>query len=970
MSGSRTAAMGRVVRAVAVIDQPSTTDCELLRRFSCKNDQGAFETLVNRHTGMVFGVCRRALPTVQDAEDACQATFLVLANRAKDGRWQKSVANWLYTTARKVAHNARVAAERRARRETRAALPEAVEPVDRMTGRELLAALDSALACLSPRYREPLVLCYLEGLTHQEAAIRLGVPLGTLHTRIDWARKRLYRVLTKAGCTLGAGLLVLRVSSPAGASSPRLVKSILTTVSKSVPPAVGELAKGLAVNGLLQKTTLAVATMIGITVLAAGLWSVGSSAAGRPQVETTSMTAEPSPAAAEPLNAYPRTTAPEKDEKPKESPVSGRVLGMDGKPFAGAELLFVKEGGKPKKLGISGPDGRFTFTVSHGEKGVNLIARADGVGIDFVDLGRIPLTAETELRLGKDHPIRGRIVDTQGKPVSGATVQVQSVTIYGNNSLDLFLAEWKSREQYSGHPFPPGAKHISDGVLFPPVKTDKDGRFTVTGAGAERTVGLHIKGAGIASEEIYVVNRPEFDPNPYNKMMEDKIAMFGYGSRKDPLHGPELALIAEAEKPIRGVVKDKDTGKPRAGVEVTLSRYGKYFAAFSSVKLSAITDAEGRFELHGARKSKAYTIDMWSDATTGYVSLRVHVDDTAGYEPISIDLATKKGVIITGRVIDKGTGKPISGFVMTGALNANPFVRDYPGEKHYEEYASTGLDGTFRIIAFPGPVILMGGPDPNRLPEGKLAWYRYKPIKTDPMYPEYFMKEDEASFAEYVGADGQTSPVQGTACKVLKVEAGISTIEQDLILEPATALPVKIRDADGKPVAGVLATGFGREDMWGPEEVKGDTTVAYHLEGKPRLMVFYEPTRKLFGTLALKGDETESVTAKLGPGGSVEGRAIGEDGKPLVGVAVHLKHQDRRAEKVHSYIHRDRSVETDLDGKFRIDDVVPGLKFNLSFSRGKQLFELAAKAADLKSESGKTTDAGKLELKLKPQRGE
>ncbi|HEV3436660.1 MAG TPA: sigma factor, partial [Gemmata sp.] len=128
MSGSRTAAMGRVVRAAKVIDRPTATDRELLRRFSRENDQSAFETLVNRHTSMVLGVCRRALPTVQDAEDACQATFLVLANRAKDGRWQESIANWLYTTARKVAHNTRVAAERRAKRESGAAVHEAVEP--------------------------------------------------------------------------------------------------------------------------------------------------------------------------------------------------------------------------------------------------------------------------------------------------------------------------------------------------------------------------------------------------------------------------------------------------------------------------------------------------------------------------------------------------------------------------------------------------------------------------------------------------------------------------------------------------------------------------------------------------------------------------------------------------------------------------------------------------------------------------
>src|SRR5581483_4040108 len=139
MANSRTAVLRRAIQSVPITDRSAKTDRELLRRYARDGDQGAFEALVTRHSGMVLGVCRRALPTVQDAEDACQATFLVLAKKARAGRWQESVANWLYTTARRVAHNARVAAQRRARRENGAAIPEAVEPVDRMTGRELLA---------------------------------------------------------------------------------------------------------------------------------------------------------------------------------------------------------------------------------------------------------------------------------------------------------------------------------------------------------------------------------------------------------------------------------------------------------------------------------------------------------------------------------------------------------------------------------------------------------------------------------------------------------------------------------------------------------------------------------------------------------------------------------------------------------------------------------------------------------------
>src|SRR6476659_4639142 len=103
----------RAVRA----HQPEVSDRELLRRFAEEADQAAFAALVRRHAPMVLGVCRRALHNAQDAEDACQATFLLLTRKARAGRWQPSIANWLYAAARKVARNARVAAERRARRE-------------------------------------------------------------------------------------------------------------------------------------------------------------------------------------------------------------------------------------------------------------------------------------------------------------------------------------------------------------------------------------------------------------------------------------------------------------------------------------------------------------------------------------------------------------------------------------------------------------------------------------------------------------------------------------------------------------------------------------------------------------------------------------------------------------------------------------------------------------------------------------
>src|SRR4051812_2125078 len=103
----RGATVNRVIRTAADRERAAATDRDLLRRFADDGDQAAFEAVVRRHTGLVLGVCRRALANAQDAEDACQATFLILARKARAGRWQPSVANWLFATARRGARDLR-----------------------------------------------------------------------------------------------------------------------------------------------------------------------------------------------------------------------------------------------------------------------------------------------------------------------------------------------------------------------------------------------------------------------------------------------------------------------------------------------------------------------------------------------------------------------------------------------------------------------------------------------------------------------------------------------------------------------------------------------------------------------------------------------------------------------------------------------------------------------------------------------
>src|SRR5262249_12904209 len=156
----------------------SPADRELLQRFAQRHDEAAFSELVYRHETLVMDTCRRVLASVQDAEDAFQATFLWLAQKAGSLGKYESVAGWLFVVAHRLATKAKATAARRCRHEGQAAKPEILEASDDVTWKEMKAIVNEELAGLPERYRAPLLLCYLEGKARDETARQLGWTLG------------------------------------------------------------------------------------------------------------------------------------------------------------------------------------------------------------------------------------------------------------------------------------------------------------------------------------------------------------------------------------------------------------------------------------------------------------------------------------------------------------------------------------------------------------------------------------------------------------------------------------------------------------------------------------------------------------------------------------------------------------------------------------------------------------------------
>lgn len=214
-------------------------DGELLSRFIQQRNEDAFTVLVRRHGPTVVGVCRRWLRDEADVEDAFQATFLVLARKADSIAKPDAVGSWLFGVAYRTARKARGdVARRQGRQEPLPDLP--ADEDDDPAWRDLRPLLDEEINRLPEKYRQPFVLCYLEGLTNTEAARALSLPKGTVLTRLAWARRRLRDRLVQRGVTLGAVAFAGLWTQSADAAS--VPEAWIASVSKSAVQITGSRA--------------------------------------------------------------------------------------------------------------------------------------------------------------------------------------------------------------------------------------------------------------------------------------------------------------------------------------------------------------------------------------------------------------------------------------------------------------------------------------------------------------------------------------------------------------------------------------------------------------------------------------------------------------------------------------------------------------------------------------------------------
>ncbi len=214
-----------------LVTQEEQTDAQLLRRFATQREESAFAALLSRHGRLVWDVCRHTLNHEHDAEDAFQATFLVLARKAGSIRKGESVGSFLYGVAYRTSLKARRRAAARRHREEKTARPDAQPPTDAGL-RELQTILAEEVSRLAPKYRTPFVLCCLEGMSKREAADELGWKEGTVSSRLANARKVLHARLTRRGVVLAAALTTAAVAVGSASAVPA---ALLTATLQAAP---------------------------------------------------------------------------------------------------------------------------------------------------------------------------------------------------------------------------------------------------------------------------------------------------------------------------------------------------------------------------------------------------------------------------------------------------------------------------------------------------------------------------------------------------------------------------------------------------------------------------------------------------------------------------------------------------------------------------------------------------------------
>jgi RNA polymerase sigma factor (sigma-70 family) len=907
---------------------PQTTDRDLLHRFVTHREEEAFESLVRRHGGMVLAVARRVVGNAHDAEDIYQATFLLLAKKAATQRWQSSISNWLHKTAHLLALKSRTTSVRRLRREGNTPSKTSTNPLAEITAEELLNVLDEELLRLPDRLRAPLVLCYLEGATRDEAAHRLNCPLGTLKHDLERGRDRLSQSLTRRGIGFSAFL----VSGLVADRSDALASSLLDkTLTGAIQIAQGRTLQGVAsegvrhlVQGSLSSTSKTLSASVALIV--GGLLATTALMAFQKEDEKPKPTGAPVVA-----------SATMKEPGPSNEPGKIRIRVLhQGQPVANAQLhssIWTKEEGfKANRDYDTDAEGFATIDLPKSYYIVRFWANKKGYASQFANW------EESELSNGKGLPsdytfqltrsvvVGGRIINEEGKPVEGAKISVRDHSQERPSKSD-------GRVRYT---------------VEETVKTDANGQWSIDSAPPTSAIKLHLqvshpdylglmtsdleKNAPAIPWEQYRTQKATLTlkngvilrgqvTDPTNKPIPNAVVIFGddpYGSfftckfatdaegryrlpalpaeptsitvlapgwapqlRKVPLKPgqEEQHFQMQPGKSLRLQIVDPQ-GKPLPKATVYLHAWKESKSIYwdhnpnqpkvPDTQISRKVDSEGIWHWKWAPEEQV-KVAIYAP---GYKSVELEVKSGEAIRKVTLTPEIKP---IRVTVVDAVTGKPIPKFTVVP-------VYLYPRWSHHSRFDSKpGINGQLDFM------------------------------------PQ--MEDRPVRFRLHLEAIGYLSQTG----EVIEDRTGV----QQFRLKPSPPLRGTVVGPDGKPagyasvmlsVPGeAISLREGGSDLSHRTSADGAGLFEFPNPGTPWMLV----ARNSEGIgFVEKKDSTDAVTIRLQPWGSVSGQFF-DQGKPVARASIYARliQNEDPANPCAQYM---KEVQTDQEGRFRFEQLPPG----------------------------------------------
>jgi RNA polymerase sigma factor (sigma-70 family) len=918
-------------------------DGQLLARYAETRDGTAFECLVARHGPMVLATCRAVLKNEHDVEDAFQATFFVLAKKARSVRASAALGGWLHRVAYRAAIQSSLETRRRRQREVEVrtmAMPDAHQHTSEP---DVQPILHEEIDCLPDNHRLPVVLCDLEGLSYEAAAERLSWTVPKLRTRLAKARERLRGRLVRRGVSAAIAAAVSIPTTASAAVSASLLKATVASATGGAISANAVLLSQMLIRGMLMTRFKALATTVLslAVIVSAGYVALGA----RPPSQ------KPAIDSPKPANAADKPSARTPPASEGLLEVHGRVVSPDGKPVAGATVESGAMDPTAKSAdATSGSDGRFTIRVTRKILGAEVrdsLAMFPWLTATSPDFGAgenegasrgDPHADQTIRLIPNGPPIEGRILDLEGRPVAGARVATQTLWFNGKGDLASWINKirggavvgiWRDLEQMQ---------------VKIATTTRADGRFRLTGVGQDRVADLLVSGANIATTQMFVLCREEPEIRTVDKG--------GLAPEPFIVHAPRFELAVAPTRPIEGVARDRVSGKPIPDLTIKGMVFDERSFLFPP-GIEAKTDALGRYRLTGLPTGPAYRLNITPSPGQAFLTTTLKAPAASlTIEPLKFDFTLKPGVIIRGRITEKTTGRPVrpgEGTVYAYVFEDNPHSGDYP-VSGYPTQTNVDADGRFEIATVPGRGVLAVRLDDasyrGASGAAKMKGYdsQMNALRTRPSYVPLS--------GYHIIAEVNSEP--NAAPKTL-----------DLLADPGRSVKLHIVDVNGEPIGGTEVKGIGDLYRTGPHpQASADFEVHALDPSDPRRVVVTHQKRKLIGSVILNGDETGPITVRLEPWGSVAGRIVDDDGRPRPGMTLQstdgsiVKHPEDS--DILPWTDWNGGVRLGNDGRFRVEGLVPGLKYNASAA---EPFKLAGKLfVSVIVTAGEAKDLGDLKV--------